>query len=301
MIEIEQLASQERLKHIQDHIDRMPSLSTTVTKVLEVCNHPNSSPNDLNRVISLDPVLTGQVLRLVNSAYCSPSTQIVSLTRAIVILGLNTVKNLALTTAILATVGKKESFHSLPMDPFWRHSICVAVSARFIAGLVGAPRAAREEYFIAGLVHDLGKIPLNSCFPRHYKKILEVAQRTCVPLHTVESSIFGFDHGLVGKMIAEKWHLSGVITSSLSRHHDIGNIDDVETRRSIAIVALANLYGNVYDYGSAGDSHPSPDALYEALQVAGIDWHDLADLNQVVEDEIAKAQVFLRISSELKA
>ena len=89
------LTNEQRFKLVQRYIDKMPSLSTTVTKVLEICNKPNTSPNDLNRVISLDPVLTGQVLKLINSAYYSLPNQITSLTRAIIMLGLNTVKNLA--------------------------------------------------------------------------------------------------------------------------------------------------------------------------------------------------------------
>ncbi|HQP12654.1 MAG TPA: HDOD domain-containing protein, partial [Candidatus Omnitrophota bacterium] len=79
---------------IQNYISRMPSLSTTVTKVLEICNKPTTSPNDLNRVIALDPVLTGRVLKVVNSAYYSMDNEVTSLTRAIILLGLNTVKNL---------------------------------------------------------------------------------------------------------------------------------------------------------------------------------------------------------------
>ena len=89
------------LKDIRAYIARMPSLSTTAAKVLETCNNPQSSPNDLNRVICLDPVLAGQVLRLTNSAYYSLGHSVSSLTRAIIMLGINTVKNLVLSFAIL--------------------------------------------------------------------------------------------------------------------------------------------------------------------------------------------------------
>ena len=84
-------------KKIQAYIARMPSLPTTVIKVLETCNDPNACANDLKRVISLDPVLTGRVLKLINSAYYSLGNPISSLTRAIIMLGVNTVKNLALS------------------------------------------------------------------------------------------------------------------------------------------------------------------------------------------------------------
>jgi len=88
----------------------MPSLSTTVSKVMEICNAPATSSNDLNRVISIDPVLTGQVLKLINSAYYSLANRTTSLTWAIVMLGLNTVKNLALSNI---WPGKYRRKHSL--------------------------------------------------------------------------------------------------------------------------------------------------------------------------------------------
>ena len=95
------------LKDIRAYIARMPSLSTTATKALETCNNPRSSPNDLNRVIGLDPVLAGQVLRLTNSAYYSLGHPVSSLTRAIIMLGINTVKNLVLSFAILEQLRNK--------------------------------------------------------------------------------------------------------------------------------------------------------------------------------------------------
>ena len=91
-------------KQIEKFINRMPSLSTTVGKVMEICSRVDASPNELNKVISLDPVLTGQVLKLINSAYYSLVNKVTSLTRAITMLGLNTVKNMALSTAIIKTV-----------------------------------------------------------------------------------------------------------------------------------------------------------------------------------------------------
>jgi hypothetical protein len=119
--------------HGRVHIEHMPSLSTTVKKVLGICNNPETPANDLNRVISLDPVLAGQVLRLINSAYYSLPKEITSLTRAIIMLGLNTVKNLALSTAALGSMGKKENFQALSADAFWFHAVSAGVTAKCLA------------------------------------------------------------------------------------------------------------------------------------------------------------------------
>lgn len=98
---------ERRLSLLRSHIDKMPPLSPTVSKVLALCNNRDTSPVELNKVVSIDPVLTGNVLRLINSAYYGMSQKITSVVRAITMLGINTVRNLLLSTAVLSTLGKK--------------------------------------------------------------------------------------------------------------------------------------------------------------------------------------------------
>src|SRR5210317_1391212 len=123
-----EITQQEQRKNIEKFIRKMPSLSTTVGKVMEICSRTDASPNELNKVISLDPVLTGQVLKLINSAYYSLVNKVTPLTRAITMLGLNTVKNMALSTAIIRTVSGAKKSKILPTKKFWAHSISVGVS-----------------------------------------------------------------------------------------------------------------------------------------------------------------------------
>ena len=289
------LTKEQRLTRIRNYIDRMPSLSTTVTKVLAVCNRPDTSPKDLNHVISLDPVLTGQVLKLVNSAFYSLPNKITTLTRAIIMLGLNTVKNLALSTAILGTVKEEGPPQGLAMDLFWTHSICVGVIAKALAAAKGVPVMVREESFIGGLLHDLGKVVLTNCFPAQYEQALESTRSQFDVLHAAETVILGLDHGLAGKMVAQKWQLSNAITDTLGYHHDPGKADQ-ENRELVAIVALANVYANIFDFGTAGDPYQNYDQLTKLLNLVGFKWGDLSFLLETVEDEIEKARVFLDVS-----
>lgn len=283
------------IKKIKGVIDQMPSLSTTVSKVLEVCNSPKTSANDLNRVISLDPVLTGQVLKLINSAYYSLPNQISSLARAIIMLGMNTVKNLALSTAVIGALAKKSSFTTLPMDAFWVHSIGVGVTAKAIATARNVATAAREEYFVAGMLHDLGKIPLNMCFPENYGQALQLAALQQNSLLKVEQMLVGVDHGVAGFLIGEKWRLSPAVIASLAFHHAPEQADE-EYRDLVTTVALANLYANIYEIGSAGDLHPAGAFLMEILEMLGLQWVDLQPLQEIVDSEITKAQVFLHLT-----
>ncbi|OGQ87959.1 MAG: metal-dependent phosphohydrolase [Deltaproteobacteria bacterium RIFOXYD12_FULL_56_24] len=291
------LTNEQRFALIHKYIERMPSLSTTVTKVLEVCNRPNTSANDLNRVIALDPVLTGQVLKLINSAYYSLPNQINSLTRAIIMLGINTVKNLALSTAVLGTMGQKDSFRSLSMDAFWTHSLCVGVMAKALAGLKGIPGMMQEEFFVAGLLHDVGKIPLNNCFAEEYRQALELAAIEQGPLTRAEEMLLGFNHGQSGKMIAEKWQLNLALTEILRFHHNPEKAS-TDNRQLVGVVALANTYANLFDIGSAGDRYPDLSRINELLRQVGLSWLELSSLHLVVQQEIDKARVFLQVARE---
>ena len=286
--------TQKYLDKIRDYIDQMPSLSTTVTKVMEVCNKPDTSPNALNRVISLDPVLTGQVLKLINSAYYSLPNQITSLTRAIIMLGINTVKNLALSTAIMGTMNR-EGLECLSIDDFWAHSIGVGVTGKAIAALVKVPAAQREEFFVAGLLHDLGKIPLSNCFPDDYGKVKELQAMQQCSLLRAEEMVFGFDHRLSGRIIARKWQLSDTMIEALWHHHAPQAASD-DNRVLVQTVGLANLYANLFEIGSAGDRFHEPVLVQKVIEQSGLSWNELAALYHEVDAEVEKAQVFLQVS-----
>ena len=182
------------LNQIAAYVARMPSLSTTATKVLETCNNPQASPNDLNRLIALDPVLAGQVLRLINSAYYSLRHPVSSLTRAIIMLGVNTVKNLVLSFAILQQLPMAKPFGTLSPVSFWEHSVAVGVIAKWLAEFTGVHLKDQEDYFVGGLLHDLGKIPLNHRFADETRQAMELARQHRWSAVYAESVIFGFDH-----------------------------------------------------------------------------------------------------------
>jgi len=290
--------SDTHLKRIQAYIARMPSLSTTVTKVLETCNNPNASPNDLKRVISLDPVLTGQVLKLINSAYYALPHPIMSLTRAIIMLGLNTVKNLALSFAILETMGNKRSFKTFSMQAFWLHSLYVGVTAKLLSTIKGASLSEREDFFVAGLLHDLGKIPLNSQFPDEYFNVLDMVKRGQGTVRHCESAVFGMDHCTVGQMIASKWQLGAFLIETLGCHH-CPDESTRQTRSFVSIVAVANIFSDLLNTGVSGDTGGHGSMMTYLLEQTGLAWETLYDLRETVSEEIEKAKIFLEISQKV--
>ena len=280
-------------KTLREYIKNMPSLPTSVTKVLEICNNPQTSPADLNHVISLDPVLVGRVLKLINSAYYGLGQPVTSLVRAIIMLGINTVKNLALSTAVIDRLKPKKAVLGLNLEGFWRHSLCVGVSAKLLAKKRKMDGKLTEEYFTAGLLHDIGKIPLNAVLTKDYLDTLNIADREKKPLSLAEENALGLNHCQAGAMISTAWKLEGAIGDAIMHHHSYaeysGNYRDV-----LFTVAAANRFASLADIGFSGDSYPDilPPIIWETLKVK----YDVFDsMVENVNSEIEKAEVFLKI------
>ena len=280
---------------LKAYIDKMPSLPTSVTKIMEISNNKDASPADLNQVISLDPVLMGKVMKLINSAYYGLSQEITSLVRAIIMLGINTVKNLALSTAVLANLGKGSSEKGLNMDGFWRHSLCVGVTAKLIARKLKVDPKRLEEYFMAGLLHDIGKIPLNNRLADPYIQSMQNADIQHIPLIQAEKEIIGLHHCEVAKIILQRWKLNQEIQDAVSFHHAPTSYDG--TNRSIVFaVTAANYFANAFEIGFAGDRYPQqvPADVFREIGVS-MDWFD--EIEEQVINEIEKARIFLKIAT----
>jgi HD-like signal output (HDOD) protein len=256
-------------KAIEKFIDRMPSLPATVTRVMEICDDPATSPADLNQVVSLDPVLMGKVMKLINSAYYSRPNKITSLVRAIILLGLNTVKNLALSTAVLGNLSADHANDVLNMDGFWEHSLCAGVIAKKIAIRIKIDPKLREEYFIAGLLHDIGKIPFTNCFPQEYLTAISNSDRNKSPLHSVETELFSFDHQDVGGLVSIHWNIEGGIKDAIEHHHKTAEYEG-DYKKLVYAVAVADYISLYLERGFAGNRFPQEpeDSVYQELVIS---------------------------------
>ncbi|MCL2808897.1 MAG: HDOD domain-containing protein [Treponema sp.] len=279
---------------IKDYINEMPSLPVSAGKVLEICNNAYVNPSDLNKVISLDPVLTGRLLQLINSAYYGLGTHITSLVRAITMLGLNTVKNLVLSTAILSILPKNRDIHGLNMEGFWQHCLCVGVTSKLLAIKQGVDSRYLEEYFAAGLLHDLGKIPLNAVLESDYINMITAADFERKSLFNIENDNLKINHCAAGDMIAKSWKLDSSIIDVIAHHHNAG-VYSGKNKNILCNVAIANYFSVIYEVGFAGDRKPEkPERII--WDTIGLKEDVFLDIMEKLYHEIERAKVFLRIS-----
>ncbi|GHV52926.1 histidine kinase [Spirochaetia bacterium] len=274
-----------------EYIQKMPSLPTSVSKVLEVCNDPKLSPADLNYVISLDPVLVGRVLKLINSAYYGMDKRVTSLVRAIIMLGINTVKNLALSSTVMSHLSSKRDPKGLSMQGFWQHSLCVGVTAKLLAQQRGVNPKLVEEYFTCGLLHDIGKIPLNTILSKEYLVTVKKADDLQISLSKAEEDTLGINHCTMGSLIVDAWKLQGAVGDVIMHHHTDyqGQYKDI-----LYTVAVANWFASFKGIGFSGNRYPE-NPSYEIWGDLGLRQEALFDLISVVNKELEKARIFLRI------
>lgn len=281
---------------VRAYILRMAGLSTTAIKVLRICNEANTCANTLNRVISLDPVLTGRVLQLINSAYYSLPSKVNSLTRAIILLGINTVKNVVLSFALFESFSKRDAFRAFSADGFWAHSLSVAAAAKLLADRHGVPFAEREDYFVAGLMHDIGKVPLNHLFTEDYRRAAEWARAVDASTCAGEQAVIGIDHGKVGEVIAKKWELSPALGDALALHHQSAGRRD-QGLTLVEAVTLADALAHGMGAGIPGIAAGGQAERQRVLDAWGVTPETAAALTAAVGQEIEKARIFLEIVS----
>ncbi len=206
---------------LEKKMSDLPPLPAVVVKVMETVNNPETSAEELNRLISMDQGLSSKLLRIVNSAYYGFPKRISTLTHAIVILGYNTVRNLVLGVSAFGALGQKSMPYGLNRTKFWEHSVASAIAGQIIAAKrLGKPRLAPEEAFTAGLLHDLGTLFLDSYFPVQYAVAMAFAAREGKMSNQAETMVLGIDHALVGKRIAEFWNFPTHLTAGIGGHHD---------------------------------------------------------------------------------
>lgn len=231
-------------------VEEMPAFSGSVMRVMELTSDINCSPKELVQVIDHDPVMTMKILKLVNSAYFGLRNEIVSIKQGVVILGINTVKNLAVTIAAVGML-PRQTIEGFDSQEFLLHSLGTATLARILSQEIGVPAREATDYFVAGLLHDFGKIMLVQFKPEEMQSALQRAREEEIELYLAEKDIFGFDHSEAGGALAEKWGLPAELVLSIREHHEPKSTEADLPMRDC--VLAANQLSKKLEFGHSGN------------------------------------------------
>ncbi len=194
------------------------TLPEVTAKIIHLVEDTGSTARDMHEVIKTDPALSARVLKVVNSAFYGLPGQIASVDRAIVLLGLSAVKNIAIAASISKMFKAQRLGVSFTAKDLWRHSVAVGVSGRLIARAVNY-HAPADEVFLAGLIHDIG---LMVEWQAHPEKVAEVVERCltgCGTFLALEHETIGADHQAFGNGLTAKWKFPRNLRAVVGLHH----------------------------------------------------------------------------------
>jgi HD-like signal output (HDOD) protein len=238
----------QRIKKVTESIIGLPTLPTIVSKMIDQVDSPRTSTAALARLIASDQALTAKVLKFANSAYYGFPREISTVNMAIVVLGFNAVKEMGLSLSVFDVFKKTPSNAYFDVTLFWEHSVGCGVAARMLARTYKPALAG--EAFVAGLLHDVGKVILKQYFDTEFAEIIKAQQERNVTLEEAELATIETTHSQIGNWLAEKWNLPELICETIRCHHTPWETD--KEPLFLACVTIADYLCHISKTGQSG-------------------------------------------------
>jgi putative nucleotidyltransferase with HDIG domain len=208
---------QAKVMEVVKKVTSIATLPEVTAKIIQTVEDPRSSAAKLHQIVTHDPALVTRILKVVNSAFYGLPGQIGSVERAIVLLGLNAVKNIAVAASIGAMFRTGKLCEGFAARDLWTHCIAVGVVARDLAKQMGSSVA--DEAFLAGMIHDVGILISLQVFPEQLRAVCEAAKLGQTPFCELEKQIIGMDHQQLGATLAEQWKFPRSCQLVAGYHH----------------------------------------------------------------------------------
>jgi HD-like signal output (HDOD) protein len=274
-----------------ENISGLPTLPTVIDRITRLLHNPQTSAEEIGKAITVDPSLAAKVLKLVNSAFYGFPGKIGTITHAVVILGFTTVKNVVLTASIFDLFHKKTSLlGQFDIQKFWEHSIACGAASQAIAKHIGQEN--KETCFIAGLIHDIGKLILCQYMPKEFAAIVSNCLSKDILFYESEKELYDIAHPEIGGILTQRWNLPTELQQAVLFHH---NPSPTHNHYMVAaIVHCADILIRALDYGNGGD-RKIPQMSENVWRNLGLEHLPLQPLLEAIADEYNKAMVFMQI------
>ncbi len=291
------------LKILVQKVTDLPTLPVMMATITRLMQDPRTSAEELGRAISSDPALVTKVLKLVNSAFYGFPGRISTITQAIMILGFSTIRNVVLTTSVLKAFGKDSAKKGFNIEKFWEHSLLTGAIGRALA--IEAEGNFIEETFIAGLLHDMGRIFLSQKLTPEFEKVIAYreklkAENKVVSWLEAEQAVLNLTHGEIGGWLARKWNLPDPFIQVMIYHHQpmsfpsIKDTTQLDTANLICFIHAADFFAKGLKDGAIDESAMDlmDPEVRKTLKLDSVNWDSL---KHRAADEIDKARAFLEI------
>jgi len=272
------------LTDIVEEITQLPALPQVVNKIIRTVSDPESQVGEVSNLISREPAIVARILRMVNSAHFGLPQKINDVHRAIVVMGLKTLRSILLSSSMIGTfrAGQPTGFHRAK---FWKHSIACASITRELAEGAGADP---ELAFSVGLLHDVGKLIIDYYIPQTMEQVLRKAKREKASFHETELSLADLDHAFLGAELAATWELDEGLQNAIRSHH---NFEITKDEIIYSCISFANYLCHMK--GLAAGNFNTPKINRIAWKKLGLTQQDLPRLLNVVNREVSLADTIL--------
>lgn len=259
-------------------INELPVLSQVTTRIIEMTNDPKTTTDQICDVLGQDQVIVSKALKIVNSAYYGLPRKIATIKEAVTLLGTDTLRTLVIGASVYNTLEHLSTDRKVNVESMWRHSAACAAASRIIALRLGI--TGQEHAFVAGLLHDVGKIILLFAKPEEYSDII-ADTASGVNLIETEKELLGFTHAEVGKIAAAKWNLPPLLVDVIGQHHD----DEQQGSDLLNVVKIADSVSNMAGYSFGGSGNLSINV--KLLTDCGLTYEDLCFISDELTGKIS--------------
>jgi len=221
-------------------ISKLPSLPQTLIELIDKCNSKDRDLRELGAIVARDASISARILQLSNSAFIGARNKFTDIEQAVIYLGIDTVRNLAISVSVHETFGSAESYNDIDIAGFWYHSFLTAVLAKSLSEAIRYPDTA--EAYLTGLLHDVGKLLIYTSFPDRYPALLaQECSGDMLPI--LERGNLSVTHQEASSLLVSQWKLDQSITDAVYSHHEA--VDQVEELDTLAkLLYVANRFSN---------------------------------------------------------
>lgn len=278
------------LRLLVQRIKDLPTIPTILMKILSLTADSSANADNLAGIIGVDQTISAKLLRLSNSAFYGCRGKVTSISRAIIVLGFNEVKSLALGMSVFNAFAMTQGTKGeMSIEKLWKHSLATAALSRFLIKKTGDPKG--EASFTAGLLHDIGKVVFLHSFREDYKRALALASGKKCSLFQAEEEVFKVPHTVIGEWLCRKWQLPEEITQCVRRHSHPEEAGE-DYRALVFVVYLADVLARKAFVGYGGDEQV-PEVRGDVLERMGLLPSDMEEADVFIEAEKANIEAMM--------